>query len=91
MIAPDLANATFEALAALFILNHCRAVWGSKQAHGISILSTMFFASWGVWNIWYYPHLGQWLSFYAGILVTFANLFWIYSIWLIRRKYPLEA
>jgi hypothetical protein len=85
-MVPDLVNGGFEALASLFILNHCRAIWRSRQAHGISLLSTVFFAAWGLWNIWYYPHLGQLFSFYAGIAVVCANFFWIYSIWLIRKS-----
>lgn len=88
-ISPDLGNALFELAAAFFIMNHARAVWKSKQAHGISIISTVFFALWGSWNLYFYPSVGQYLSFYAGILVMFANLFWVYSIWQIRKRYPL--
>lgn len=82
----DFVNAAFEMLASVFILNHARALWKSKQAHGISLLSTAFFASWGVWNIFYYPHIGQDLSFYAGIAVLAANCVWIALIWKLRRE-----
>lgn len=82
---PDMINASFEMAASIFILNHARALWQSKQAHGISLLSTIFFASWGCWNIFYYPHIGQTYSFYAGIAVLIANLVWVYSIWKIRH------
>jgi hypothetical protein len=85
-LTPDLMNALFEGFASFFILNHARALWKTRQAYGISLLSTAFFATWGAWNIWYYPNLGQMFSFWAGLAVFFANLFWIYSIWWIRRK-----
>ena len=85
-VTPDFINGCFELFASAFILNHCRALWKSGQAEGISIVSTIFFTCWGMWNVWYYPHLGQTLSFYAGIAVLMANFFWVYSIWYIRRR-----
>jgi len=85
MQTPDLINGAFEALGSLFILNHCRALWKSKQAHGVSLLSTTFFSAWGFWNIFYYPHLDQMLSFYGGLAICAANLLWISLIWYIRR------
>jgi hypothetical protein len=91
MNIPDLINAGFELLAALFILNNVRVLWNSRQAYGISLLSTMFFSIWGAYNIWFYPHLGQHLSFYAGILVMLANCFWIYSICALRVRSKVLA
>lgn len=84
-ITPDMVNSAFEAAASLFILNHCRVLWASGQAHGVSLLSSLFFWAWGGWNVFYYPHLGQLFSFYAGIAVLAANSFWCWSIWYIRR------
>lgn len=81
---PDLVNGGFEACASIFILNHCRVLWKSKQANGVSVVSTMFFLAWGLWNLFYYPHLGQRFSFYAGIAVVLANLIWIGFILKIR-------
>jgi len=86
---PDLINASFEAGGSLFILNHCRVLWKTKQAHGISLLSTAFFASWGVWNIYYYPYLGQFFSFLGGIAIVLANALWVWMIWYIRRQQRL--
>lgn len=85
MQLPDIINGLFETLASISILNHCRVVRNSGQAHGSSLLSTMFFMVWGMWNIWYYPQLGQVFSFWAGIAVLGANLFWVCTIWNIRR------
>jgi hypothetical protein len=85
ILTADLVNGIFEVLASVFILNHVRVLWKSKQAHGVSLVSTVFFACWGVFNLFYYPHLDQRVSFYAGISVMAANLIWIYSIWRFRR------
>lgn len=86
MAIPDIINGCFEAFASLFILNHARVLWKSKQAHGVSMLSTWYFMLWGVWNMWYYPHLGQYFSFAGGVVIVLAQLFWIWSIWKIRKE-----
>lgn len=73
----DQINAIFEGFAALFILNHCRILYRDKSVKGVSLASTVFFFAWGIWNIRYYPSLGQIDSFRAGCLVAIANAIWI--------------
>jgi hypothetical protein len=73
----DICNGAFEALGGLLILNHCRAVLRDKAVAGVSILSTVIFAMWGFWNLYYYPSLDQWASFAGGIVIVAANLVWI--------------
>lgn len=85
-MTPDLVNALFEALGAIFLLRHCWVLWKSKQARGVSLISTIFFASWGLWNIYYYPHLEQWYSFSAGLAIVSANCLWIWLIIYIRSQ-----
>lgn len=75
---PDLINAAFEFLGGFFILNHCRVTIRDKEVKGVSFLSTIFFGIWGWWNCWYYPHLGQWASFAGGLMISAANMFWIF-------------
>lgn len=90
-VTPDRVNGAFEGMASFMILNHTRALWKSRQADGVSLVSSVFFTTWGFWNIWYYPHLGQMFSFYAGIAVVSANVFWNYSIWFIRKSQNLRT
>ena len=73
----DLTNGAFELLAAVMVLNHCRVLYRDKAVKGISILSTAFFASWGAWNLYYYPSLGQWWSFAGGVGIVLANALWV--------------
>ncbi len=51
--------------------------------------ATGFFAAWGLWNLLYYPALGQWFSFAAGVLLCFGNCVWVghvlYYRWLVRK------
>ena len=73
----DLINAGFEAGGGLFILNHCRVLYKDKELKGVSIISTVFFSMWGAWNLYYYPSLDQWISFYGGLVITLANMLWV--------------
>jgi hypothetical protein len=84
-MTPDTINGLFELCASLFIFNQCRVLWNSKQADGVSMVSIIFFISWAIWNLIYYPSLGQTFSFYAGILVMIANSTWVFLIWKIRK------
>lgn len=86
----DLINASFELFASLFILNHCFVLYKDKLVRGISLVSTVFFTLWGFWNMFYYPHIGQTASFYAGIMVAFTNALWVCLIWHYRRKEKKE-
>lgn len=72
----DFVNGSFEALGGLFVLNHCRILYGDKAVKGVSILSTVFFLSWGCWNIFFYPHLGLWWSFAGGVVLVMTNMLW---------------
>lgn len=84
----DFTNGLFEFIGGLLILNHCRAVLRDKAVAGVSILSTAVFTSWGFWNLYYYPSLGQWWSFTGGLLIVTANCLWVYLM-LKYRKAPI--
>lgn len=77
MNLPDLINGAFEVFGGLFILNHCRVLFKDKLVKGVSVLSTSFFFLWGLWNLFYYPHLDQWLSFLGGLVIVSANCLWV--------------
>ena len=77
MISADLINGAFEFLAGFMILNHCRVILKDKVVRGVSILSTAFFTSWGFWNLYYYPSLDQWASFYGGLMIVAANTYYV--------------
>lgn len=85
---PDLTNALMEVLSGLFILNHCRVTLKDRAVKGVSILSNVFFTSWGFWNLFYYPHLGQWLSFVGGIFIIAANTYYIGLLMKFRDRKP---
>jgi hypothetical protein len=74
---PDLVNGGYELLASLLVANHCRVAYKDKAVAGVSILSVALFATWGLWKLFYYPHLGQWFSLAAGMILMSANIAWV--------------
>lgn len=82
----DFINSSFELLAGVFVLNHCRVLRKEKEVKGVSLASIMFFSVWGFWNIIYYPALNQWCSFIGGIFITAANLVYSTMIFYYRAK-----
>ena len=82
----DFANAFFEAGGSIFILNHARVLYNQKLVRGMSLLSVFFFSCWGVFNIFYYSHLNQQFSWYAGIAVLVANTIYLSMIIYYKRK-----
>lgn len=83
----DAVNATFEAGASIAILVNWLKLLKDKQVHGVHPGPVAFFAAWGFWNLYYYPSLGQALSFAAGIAVVTTNVLWLVTmIYYLRRK-----
>jgi hypothetical protein len=83
----DLVNGAFEIGGGLMVLLHCRQLYRDKQVRGASWIATAFFASWGWWNLYYYPHLNQWLSFAGGVVIVLANTLWVFMmLYYIRRE-----
>ena len=73
----DSTNGIFEILGSLFVWRHCYRLLQDRQVKGVSWVATLFFSLWGWWNIYYYPHLGQWASFVGGLCIVSANTIWL--------------
>ncbi len=83
---PDLINGLFEFLGGLTIWVNIRRAYLDKRFHGVSILPTLFFNSWGLWNLYYYPHLDQWWSFLGGLSIFSANTIWVCQMIYYNRR-----
>jgi uncharacterized membrane protein YfcA len=77
MNIPDLINGLFEASGSFFIMLSILKLHKDKQVHGVSWIHAGFFAAWGYWNLFYYPHLSQWISFMGGIGIVVTNTYWL--------------
>lgn len=87
---PDIINAGFEFGAGFAVLHHCFTLYEHKQARGVSPLAVLFFTLWGVWNLFYYPHLGQFWSFAGGIFITLANTAYVCMLWVYDDRRPVQ-
>ena len=82
----DFINAGFESLAGIFVFLSAWRVYKDKQVRGVSLLMVIFMLSWGIWNLYYYPSLGQWLSFCAGAFLVLGNVCWLALV--VRLRLP---
>ena len=74
----DAGNALFEMVGAVAVWLNVRALLKSRKVRGVDWRTWVFFSSWGWWNVFYYgPHLGQWLSWWAGLVLVAANTTWV--------------
>jgi uncharacterized membrane protein YfcA len=74
---PDVVNGLYELLGAPFIVLSIIQLAKDKKVRGISWFHVGFFTTWGFWNLFYYPHLGQWCSFAGGVAIVVANSIWL--------------
>ena len=86
MTIPDIINGCFEGFGSAFIWLHIRQVLKDKKVAGVSIIATAFFFSWGIWNLYYYPQLGQWVSFLGGLLIVISNAIWVFLLMKYRHN-----
>ena len=73
----DLVNGLYEFMGAPFICLSIVKLYKEKKVRGISWVHAGFFASWGYWNLYYYPHLNQWCSFIGGVFIVITNTIWL--------------
>ena len=76
-MTPDLVNGLFEILGSIFQWANCWRVYKDKGYAGLWLPGTFFFTAWGAWNLYYYPALAQWWSFFGGVSIFLANILWV--------------
>ena len=82
----DLINGCFELFGGMFIALSIIRLRKDKQVRGVNWLHPAFFTVWGWWNLYYYPHLGQWCSFVGGIVIVVLNTIWILQMVYYERQ-----
>ena len=73
----DIGNAFFEGIGSVMTWLNVRRVYIDKEVKGVQWQVTLFWTAWGVYNLFLYPHLDLWLSFYGGISIVLANAVWV--------------
>lgn len=91
MAWPDVVNAIFECAGGFFVALSARKTLQDKKVRGVSWMTAAFFTSWGIWNLYFYPSLEQWTSFFGGIFVCTANIVWLSALIYYTRKERREG
>lgn len=73
----DVVNGGFEFLAGFVNLLNVWRLYKDKMVKGYNAWAFVFFTSWGFWNLYYYPSLNQWFSFWGGICICTSNMLWL--------------
>ena len=74
----DIITATFEMASTIFQVYNIRRLFIDKGISGVHWGQTALFMVWCVWNIYYYPSLGQLFSFGAAIIMLITNTIWVW-------------
>lgn len=82
----DCVNGLFEFCASIAIWVSIFRALRDRSVAGISWITVGFFTTWGVWNLLYYPSLGQTMSFLAGICVVISNCIWLILLLFYRAR-----
>lgn len=90
-MSPDFFNGAFEFVGSIMLWRNVLQLHRDKVAKGVHWSATAFFASWGYWNLFYYPHLDQWFSFWGGVSIVLANTVWLGQMWYYIRKNKHEV
>lgn len=83
---PDLFNGLFELFGGILYMLNIKILLRDKKVQGISLLPTVFFTSWGFWNLFYYPSLDQWFSFFGGVVLVLVNAIWLSLAFYYRKR-----
>lgn len=82
----DLINGSFELISGIISLINIKQLIKDKTLKGISWIPTFFFTLWGMWNLYYYPSLGQTLSFIGGLGIFITNAIWLILVLYYKTK-----
>jgi hypothetical protein len=83
---PDLINGSFEIFGGFILLINVFKMYKDRCLKGVHWGPVVFFTAWGFWNLFYYPHLDQWLSFVGGLFIVSVNFVWlIMTMYFLRR------
>lgn len=86
----DVINGSFEIIGAIAAWMNVAAYLRHRAIQGVFWPNTLFYTSWGLWNLIYYSALSQPVSFYAGIALTSGSAMWVVLVafdkWKARRQ-----
>ncbi len=85
MVIPDVVNGLFEIGMGVFGFLSVLAIRKHKTIKGVHWGPTAIAGLWGLWNLYYYPYLGQWFSLIASLGIVLINSTWLGHAWHYHR------
>lgn len=85
-MTPDNINAVFELGGALVTLLSVHRILKDRAVRGFDWRVIGFFTAWGAWNLFYYPHLEQWVSTAAAVALVVVNFTYLVLILRFRKN-----
>lgn len=76
MIA-DYITASFSVIGMLVIIRSIVLLSKQRMVRGVSLWQAEFFATWSVWNLFFYHSLGLWWSWYGAVGIAVTNVTWV--------------
>ena len=73
----DIVNGSYEFIGGIMCWLNYFKLRRDKQVRGVHWGVTMFFATWGGWNLYYYPSLNQWMSCFGAAFLVAGNWAWV--------------
>ena len=73
----DWINGSFEIIGGVLSWMNVKKLQKDKHLAGVYWPVTAFFSVWGLWNLFYYPSLDQWVSFVGGLFLVSGNSVWV--------------
>lgn len=73
----DIVNGCFEIIGAIAAWMNVFVYLKHRALQGVFWPNTLFYTSWGLWNLIYYSALSQPVSFYAGVFLTSGSATWV--------------
>ena len=68
----DKINASFQILNSFFLFFNVYKIYKDKNIAGVSLTTTLYFALFNIWNVYYFLNIDQWFSFWCSILCAIA-------------------
>lgn len=84
---PDFANGCFEFFGACLICLNIKQLYRDKKLSGVHWMPQMFFTTWGLYNLGFYPYLGQYWSFLGACTIVLTNTIYISMMLYYGKQY----
>lgn len=79
-MTPDHINGLFELFGAILLLLDVIRLRRDRRVLGVHWGARAFFTTWGLWNLYYYPAIGQMWSLVGAAALVMVNAIWLVQL-----------